>query len=229
MRLFEYLLKFGFMYAVSLGLLLGLGPWLWHMASDSSQVPVSFEEITGFELFTPNPQAYGAENYLGFRLTTTKNEDYQRIFYVPDGEHLELIETLYNLQLLNETIALSEQLPVSWTIANNPKFLHSLAYKLEEGAINQLWINDEIVVGQRSSIKIFLQYTVAALFVLVGFVGFIVITMELVRQLKIFNRTGELPELPNSVDAKWEGLKFLIRGFRPKEKGGESTLGKGNK
>ena len=216
MRPFEYLLKFGFMYAVSLGLLLGLAPWLWKNASDSSTIPQQTEPITQFELFTPSPQSFGAENYLGLQLTAASGQTFRKVFYVPDREHIAMLNKLYSLQLLNRSIALHEQLPLRWTLQSNPALLNSIAYRRDEGGNDQVAIGNEFVVGQRNSIGTFFQYVVAGIFALAGLGLLPLVTLELGRQLKIFNQTGHLPELPNSVDSKWEGLKFLLRGFKKK-------------
>ena len=39
-----------------------------------------------------------------------------------------------------------------------------------------------------------------------------------VETIKTYQKTGEFPNLPNSINSKLEGLKYILRGFKLKDK-----------
>ena len=87
----------------------------------------------------------------------------------------------------------------------------------EVGGIESLMADDEYLIGGPTKLKVVILYLLSGIFVVLGVCGLGVTLLAFMQTYVQFQRTGKFPDLPNSIDSKVEGWKFIFRGFKEKE------------
>ncbi len=81
-------------------------------------------------------------------------------------------------------------------------------------SIEKIKIGNTFVIGVRNSkFKSFGLFFICGIIFLLGVLTLLVSVYMLLYNLKVFSETGKLPELPNTVDNKIRGLKFIYKLF----------------
>lgn len=214
MRLFEYLLKFGFMYGVSIGLIFVLAPLMWENAQEAEPSHTPNTQLQQLKLFVQNPQSYGEERYLDMQLTDASGQQYRTTFFLPDRDHRELIEVLHKHNIIGSPQNLLAELPVIVKYENHKELLSEVYLEIKGNQIHQFRLGGEMVIGNAGYVRQVFLYLLTVVFGVGGILALTLTTYAFIGNMRQYNQTGKLPELPNSVHSKWEGLKFLFRGFK---------------
>ena len=214
MRFFEYLLKFGFMYGVSVGLLFVLAPLMWNSAEEANPSHLPNTSLQQLKLFVQKSQSFGEERYLYLQLKDASDRQCQTIFFLPDRDHWELLAMLHKHKLISSPQNILAELPIVVEFINQPELLSAVYLEIKGNRIDQLQLGGEMVIGNAGLGRQIMLYLLSIVFGVVGIVGTVLTTYVLAGNLRQFNESNRLPELPNSVQSKWEGLKFFFNGFK---------------
>jgi hypothetical protein len=214
MRLLEYILKFGFMYGVSIGLLLVLAPLMWKSAGEATPRLIPNTHLQQLKLFVKNPQSFGEERYLDLQVIDASGQQYGTIFFLPDRDHRELLKVLNDHKLIGTPHTIMAELPVVLTYQNHQELLSDVYLDVKENRINQLQLGGQMVIGNSGYGRQAFLYLLSVVFGVGGILALALTTYALAGNLRQYNQSGRLPDLPNSVQSKWEGLKFLLKGFK---------------
>lgn len=214
MRLTEYLLKFGFMYGVSLGLLFVLTPLMWKSAEEANPSRLPNTRLQQLKLFVQNSQSFGEERYLDLQLIDASDQHYRTTFFLPDRDHLELLEVLHKHKLISSSQNILAVLPVMVDYRDQPELLSAVYLEVKDKRIVHFQLSGETVIGNAGYGRQVILYLLSVVFGVAGILGTALTTYVVAGNFRQFNQTGRLPDLPNSVQSKWEGLKFLFKGFK---------------
>lgn len=214
MRVFEYLLKFGFMYGVSLGLLLVLAPLMWKNAGETGSNHVPNTRLQELKLFIDVPEAIGAERYLNLQLTDNNGQQYKTFFFVPDGEHRPLAQVLEKYQFISSVENITAELPIVLSHQDQPELLSAVYLEIKNNRIYHFQLGGAVVIGDAGIGRQVFLYLLSIVFGLAGVLSLALTTLALIGNLREYSRIGQLPDLPNSLQSKWKGLKYLLKGFK---------------
>lgn len=202
------------MFGVSIGLLLVLAPLMWKSAGEATPSHIPNTHLQQLKLFVQNAQSYGEERYLDLQVIDTSGQQYGTIFFLPDRDHRELLKVLHDHKLIGNPHTIMAELPIVLTYQNHQELLSDIYLEVKENRINQLQLGGKMVVGNAGYVRQVFLYLLSVVFGLGGILTLFLSTYALAGNLRQYNQTGRLPELPNSIHSKWEGLKFLFRGFK---------------
>ncbi|MEM9338152.1 MAG: hypothetical protein AAGA66_05445 [Bacteroidota bacterium] len=203
MKFVEYLLKFGFMFGLSIVLMVFVSSTFWETASEEKN-PTNILSATRIHVSFWT----ASDKYLQIVAISENRNDLIRRLYIPDRETKTFVHTLLEAGLINSD-DLSAELPVE---INCQK--HDCLFKEEGGAIGYLLFDENILLGGSSVLRIAILYLLAVLFGLLGLATFLLSTLAFYQTVLTYRKTGRFPELSNSVISKMDGIKYLIRGFK---------------
>ena len=104
MRLIEYIIKFGCLYALSLFMMLMAGPnFFTHHKEQESKI-VSYNGMDQISLELINPFDI---NYVKLNVTLSNNNTYSKIFRIKEREHLGLYDFLENYNVNTNNLKLT--------------------------------------------------------------------------------------------------------------------------
>ena len=83
--------------------------------------------------------------------------------------------------------------------------------------IEKLTINNQYIIGEEPSIiRIGFIYFLAVLTFMLGLASLLITIFMFINSYGIYSKTGSLPKLPNTVESKIKGLKFIASMFKRK-------------
>lgn len=212
MKILDYILKFGFMYMISICMLTVMGPWLIETGNTSIISKDRFENVV--ELTLDN--AFDSDKYLKVSTVSEKNNKYEVNFYMPEGGHKKVLAILIEKKMIKEPDSLV--LPVSIGSKDLKQFVDSKVYG-ESGQLIALKVDNQYLIGKNPSIiKRLIFYFFGGVTMIVGFLSLIFTSVVMVDNIKIYKEKGSFPDLPNSVESKLNGIKYLFGGFKSDKK-----------
>jgi len=206
-KLFDYILKFGCLFTLSVFLILRVGPYLIYKKSEEKSKIEEYKGIEELKLTLINPIDV---NYIKLNVLLSNNNTYSKIFRIKAKEHIGLFQFLekQNIQTSNLKI---NKFPIIV-----PKEKLSEINKVQMDAngsdvINKLVLNDYYLVGKEDSmVKNVLLIILGVFFMLLGLLLFLSSLNLLITNIKIYKKTGEFPKLWNTVDSKIEAWKHIF-------------------
>lgn len=213
MKMLEYILKFGFMFGLSIALVFVVGPAFYKKGKSDK---TNFSNTARVRYFSLD-YAFDSEKYIQLKLIINKGDTVSKNYFIPEKEHKDVISFLVKEKFVT-TNNIREILPMKLT----PQQLQSLGniiFKLNGKQIEVLAIDDYYLVGNNPTIigKV-IYYGLGIIFIAIGLFAFFLSSLVFVETIKTYQKTGEFPNLPNSINSKLEGLKYILRGFKLKDK-----------
>ncbi|UZO82089.1 hypothetical protein NBT05_06350 [Aquimarina sp. ERC-38] len=210
MKLIEYILKIGFGYALSFVLLFSIVPLLYQTAINKDSQHTTPQNIQSLKIYKPSPHY----DYFYLQITTDKGEAYFKNFEGDAKERKPLFQFLRKNKFLKKEEQLQDILPFElkkeqWN-AINPIY-----FQVDGQKITELSINKTIIIGTSHSYgrKVFLIF-LTIIFALAGIFGVLLMTLAFFNSYKSYQKTGTWLDLPNSIDSKTYGLKWILNGFK---------------
>lgn len=209
MKLIEYILKLGFGYALSLVLIFSIVPLLLTTAFDKDDSPE--QDLQLLKIYKPYPQHDLFYPQINKRDGSAYYKDYEGNL----KERKPLFQFLRKNNFLKKEEQLSDILPFELNTQQLRSF-NKIEYQVEYKKIKTLSINDQTIVFPKNGFgnKVFLVF-LAIVLGLTGIFGLILMTLAFLNAYKIYQQTGVWPDLPNSIDSKFNGLKCIFNGFKP--------------
>ncbi|WP_299104236.1 hypothetical protein [uncultured Tenacibaculum sp.] len=213
MKFFDYMLKFGFGIALGLVIIFKVSPILFNKAKELKDE--IFEEdklhFLSLESFIPN-------DYEDIRLRgeLSKGKRFTNIYEVSQNpSYNNLLEVLFSRGIIDKR-DLKGKLPFSLTSQQLSNFgLIKVKFNNEDRSVEKLIIDNKYIIGTKpSTARIWFIYFLGSVIFLLGMSSLLVTLIMLYKNVMIFMRTEKLPDLPNTVETKKEGLKFLMKWFR---------------
>lgn len=213
MKLIDYILKFGFGIALGLVIIFKISPLLFNTAEELKNEVLQEDRLLflSLECFVPN-------DYDDIKLTgeLSNAKSFKNIYEVTNNASYDrLVKLLFRHNIIDKK-ELKGKLPFSLT-RQQLYDLGRVKVKVNKDnqKIEKLTINDEYIIGSEPSIiRICLIYFLGGVIFILGLSSLIVTLIMLFKNLNIYNKTDKLPELPNTVESKIKGLKFLTKWFR---------------
>ena len=208
MKLIDYVLKFGFMFGLSIVLMFYAGPaFIKKIESDQTKVQIT-DGLLEFRL----SNVFNGTDYLQLFILTKSNDTLIKNYYVPDKEYSGIKTFLVENQIVQNK-PLSKLLPI---VLKKPELTYykDIKYRLEKNNVELLSINDHYLIGKRTTVfKKVIYYILGGVFGIVGLLAFLLTSIVFFDCIQSYQKTGVLPSLPNSIDSKIQGLKYILRGF----------------
>ena len=209
LKLIEYILKLGFGYALSLVLIFSIVPLLLTTAFDKDDSPE--QDLQLLEIYQPYPQ----HDLFYLQINKRDGSAYYKDYGGDLKERKPLFQFLRKNNFLKKEEQLSDILPFELSAQQLQSF-NRIQYEVEDKKIKTLSINDQTIVFPQNGFgsKVFLVL-LAVILGIVGIFGCILMTMALNNAIKSYRQTGVWPDLPNSIESKFNGLKWILNGFKP--------------
>lgn len=209
----EYILKFGFMFGLSIALVFAVGPAFYKKAKSDK---TNFSNTTRVKYFSLD-YAFDSEKYMQLKLIINKGDTLSKNYFIPEKGHKDVISFLVKEKFITSN-NIREILPLKLT-SQQLQSLGNITFKLNGDHIEVLAINNYYLVGNNPTIvgKV-IYYGLGIIFIAMGLLAFFLSSLVFVDTIKIYQKTGEFPNLPNSINSKLEGLKYIFRGFKLRNK-----------
>ena len=215
MKIIDYILKFSFGIALGLVIIFKISPLLFNIAEGLTNEALKEDKLLflSLECFIPN-------DYSDVRLTgkLSNAKGFTNVYEVSNNSsYNHLVKLFFNHGLIGEK-DLKGKLPFSLT-KEQLDYLGEVKVKLnkENKNIEKLIIDDVYILGDKPSIiRIGFIYFLTGLTFILGGASLITAIIMLLVNLNIYNKTNNLPKLPNSVESKINGVRFLMRWFNNK-------------
>lgn len=212
MKFIDYILKFSFGITLGVVIIFKVSPLLFNTAEELKNEELLEDKLLflSLECFVPN-------DYNDIRLTgeLSSAKRFTNIYEVTNNaSYNQLVELLFRSKIIDKK-ELKGKLPFSLT-GQQLNDLGRVKVKVNKDNqnIEKLTINDEYIIGSKPSIiRICLIYFLGGVIFILGLSSLIVTLIMLFKNLNIYNKTDKLPELPNTVESKIKGLKFLAKWF----------------
>lgn len=212
MKLFEYILKFGFMFGLSIVLMLYGGPAFFKKVQNDETNVKSSDGLLELKLHN----VFNSNDYTQFLIITQSNDSLIKNYYVPEKEYRSIEDFLIKNQLIQGE-ELLKSLPIVLK-KNDLLDYEDIKYRLNKNNIEFLSINNQLLIGNKiTKLGKAIYYILGGLISVVGFLGFLLSSMTLIDCIKTYQQTGAFPSLPNSINSKIEGLQYIFRGFKSKK------------
>ncbi|REH44483.1 hypothetical protein C7448_11115 [Tenacibaculum gallaicum] len=215
MKFIDYILKFSFGIALGVVLVFKGSPKLFKQAKELKNETLKEEKLDFFTLECLTPNDY---SYLRLRIGFSNGIDIKQIYDVSENtSYSNLINLLETKNIVNSR-DLEMELPINLTV-NDLRKLEKVEVKFNKknDDIEKLVIDSIYIIGSEPSIiRICLIYFLGGVIFILGLSSLIVTLIMLFKNLNIYNKTDKLPELPNTIESKIKGLKFLAKWFRKK-------------
>jgi len=214
MKLIDYILKFGCLFALSTFLVLRVGPHFIYKQSEEKSKILEYDGIKELKLTLINPIDV---NYIKLNVQLSNNNTYSKIYRIKANEHKVLFKFLEEQNILTSNLTVNKfpiELPKKKLNQINSVQMDANG----SNVINKLVLNDYYLVGKEDSIiKNVLFIILGIFFILLGLLLFLSSINLLVANIKIYNKTGELPKLWNTIDSKIEAWKYILGGSKNKK------------
>lgn len=166
--------------------------------------------------YLPNGSSFD-ERYLKLSVIFDSATTYKRTFYLPDHEHEKIQIFLQQLGVLEED-NIRKIIPLSFRNDQLQKY-SSVAVTYQNNSIEKIKVNNVFLKGKEISLlERGLYYLLTVVFSIIGlFGGWLVIAFAKLH-IEHYQKTGETLDLPNSIALKIDGFKYVLRGFKSKNK-----------
>lgn len=211
MRLLQYLLQYVFVVLFTFVVLFQLGPSLIKIGLKDEKKGYTKAILQEIQISSPSENT---TSYLTFDFTIDNNQ-YRRIFRTSEGKHIKILDFMFDNNLLKpgeqKYRIKRSQLPI--TVHLNQLSINQSTYVLFDGHNNliSLIINEQLILGEKNGfVKKMLAIIFGIALILIVGILFVFTIIMLVRNIGIYNKTGELPELPNPIDESIKGWKIIL-------------------
>ncbi|MDO6601330.1 hypothetical protein Q4538_01270 [Arenibacter palladensis] len=209
----EYILKFGFMFGLSIALVFAVGPAFFKKAKLDKTNLSNTARVRYFSL----DYAFDSEKYIQLKLIMNKSDTVSKIYFIPEKQHKDVLSFLVKEKFISNN-NIREILPLKLT-SQQLQSLDNIIFKLNGNHIEVLAIDNYYLVGKNPSIvEKIIYYGLGIIFISMGLLAFFLSSLVFIDTIKIYRKTGKVPNLPNSINSKLEGLKYIFRGFKLKDK-----------
>ena len=212
MKFLDYILKFSFGIALGLVIIFKISPLIFSTANDLKNEVLNEDKLLylSLECFIP-----GDYDDVRLRYELSDKRKFMHIYAVRNNDtYNRLTDLLFEKKLIDKK-DLKGKLPLNLT-DEQLRTLGTVKVKIDEENkdVEKLTINEEYIIGNKPSIiRIGFIYFLGVIGFILGTASLLVTIIMFRNNLNIFYNTGKLPTLPNTVESKKEGLKFLIRWF----------------
>ncbi|WP_422090953.1 hypothetical protein [Tenacibaculum ovolyticum] len=209
MKILEYILKFGFGITLGIVVIFKVSPILFKKAGEiknETLINVSLNKLSA-ECFVPNDT-----DYIKIEGELANGTDFSKVVDVSEDESFTfLINVLYHEKLVVSKEA-KNILPLTLS-KEELKSIKEVKVKYDEKReVEKLILKDKYIIGNKSSIvRALFIYFLGSVIFLLGLVSLFVTLIMLFKNIKEFNSSGRLPNLPNTVDNKIKGLKYIMK------------------
>lgn len=209
MKILEYILKFGFGIILGIVVIFKVSPILFKKAGDIKNetfIGTSLNKLSA-EFFVPNDT-----DYIKIEGELANEINFSKIVDVSEDESFTfLINVLYHEKLVVSKEA-KNILPLT-LLKEELKSIKEVKVKYDEKReVEKLILKDKYIIGNKSSIvRALFIYFLGGVIFLLGLVSLFVTLIMLFKNIKEFNSSGRLPNLPNTVDNKIKGLKYIMK------------------
>ncbi len=211
MKFFEYILKYMFVLGLTFSMAAILGPKLIKKSLTSIENVAENVDVQRIEInyLNENTTRYITAKY------TFNNRTYKRIYFTPESEHKVLETFLCKHHLISSASSICKlnesTMPLILTLEQLSELSDAKIIIGENNDLQYLQFGDDIVIGKSTgSIGKILLFILGILFSIFGLLLFIATTIFTLQNLKIYQQTGKLPHLPNTIDEMIKGMKFLF-------------------
>jgi len=211
MKLIGYLLQYTFIFLFTYVVLFQFGPSLIKKGiknENKDYVSVNIQQISLDYL------NHSTTSYLALDIILN-NKPYRLIFQANQSNHRRILDFFYEnnyLQLGSIKYKLStKDLPIAVFKDDLPKDIIASMILTESGVLDCLIINDKIVIGENTGVIIkVLAIVFGVISMTVVFILFLFTLIILVKNLDVYNKSGKIPDLPNSIDESIKGWKIIL-------------------
>ena len=191
------------MFFLTITLMFIIGPWLVSLGNNLIIPNSEFEIVNSIQI----ENVFDSDKYLGLEVKTTNNS-YSLNYYLPEEKPNELLNYLMKNSLINESW--QEVMPIY--VENTTQRHDSILAKGSFNKLEVLKVNGQDIIGSSGSIiKKWIYYLFGFILSLIGTLGLFLTFWVLYSNIKIYKKKGHLPEIPNSIDRKIEGIKYIFR------------------
>ena len=187
------------------------GPQLVSMAFEDTNEGLEQGELQGLSVSFLDEHT---TTYIKFIVKVSDFQDKQ-VYYTGKGEHLKLVEFLSVnglIEKVDNRINLQDNLPIE-VLHEECQELGQVFYLYDKSGFSKLKIGEAFIIGSSSGlIKRVLAFVFGIIVLLLGVCSALLAVYSLFLNFRELVKTGHLPDLPNSVDSKIEGLKFIFGG-----------------
>lgn len=213
MKFIDYILKFGFGIALGLVIILKISPLLFNKAVELKKEVLQEDKLLylSLECFIPNDYE---DIKLSGELSNAKS--FINVYEVTNNvSYSELVELLFRNKIIDKK-KLKGKLPLSLTVKQlNDLGKVKVKVNKENQRIEKLTINDKYIIGKEPSIvRIGFIYFLAVLTFMLGLASLLITIIMFINIYGIYKKTGSFPKLPNTVESKIKGLKFISSLFK---------------
>ena len=160
------------------------------------------------------------ERYLKLSVMFDSTTIYKKRYYMPDGEHEKIQVFLQQLGILKED-NIRKIIPLFFNNEQLKKY-NKIEVSYKNKGIEKIKINDLFLKGKKTTlIERLIYYTLTAIFSVIGLFGVWLVFGLAKLHVEHYKKTGETIEITNLVVAKIEGFKYVIKGFKSKNKESE--------
>lgn len=178
---------------------------------------VQLKPLQEFNLnYLPNGDSVD-KRYLKLFVRFDSLKTYKKTFYMPDKEHEKIEMFLQQLGILKED-NIRKIIPLSLSMDQLKKY-GNVEVAFDNESIEKIKINNIFLKGKsRTLIERLIYYSLASVFSIIGLLGVWLIIGLAKLHIEHYQRTGETLELTNSIEAKIEGFKYVLKGFKSENK-----------
>ncbi|MGB3466124.1 MAG: hypothetical protein WBA74_12680 [Cyclobacteriaceae bacterium] len=204
MKSIDYILKFAFLIGVSLMTAIFLGPALLRMSGEADGQIYNAEKLKSLSVKFLNQHT---TDYITLEIQLEGIYG-KKNYHIVDNKHLELIKFLQEYTD-NKTNSLEDLIPLSIGGKSLDSY-NEIGLKVASQSIEYLSVDQHVIVGGTSSVKRVMLFGFGIIIILLGLLVFLLGLLSAINSLKQFNKTGNLPALPNTIDDMSNGIKTLF-------------------
>lgn len=219
MKTLNYIVSFGFMISVTLGILFLLVPEFYSKAQ-KQDVFIPLKPLQEFSItYLPNGNSFD-KRYLKLLIRFDSTTTYKKTFYIPDQEHEKIEVFLYQLGVLKED-NIRKIIPLSFGNDQLEKY-STVEVTYQNKSIEKIKINDHFLKGKKISlVERALYFLLTLVFSVIGLLGIWLVVGTAKLHIEHYQKTGDTLEITDSIAAKIEGFKYVFRGFKSENKESE--------
>lgn len=213
MKIIDYILKFSFGIALGLVIIFKVSPLLFNKANELKNEVLIEDQLSSLIIESSVPNDY---SYLKLKAEFLENKDFQQICYMSENNSCTRLINVLKTKKIIKSKLLKEVIPLRLD-QKQIKSLGKIEIKInkENKNIEKLIISDVYIIGDKPSIvRIGFIYFLGGTLFILGVSSLIITIIMLFKNLRIYCKTDKLPELPNTVESKIKGVRFLIKWFR---------------
>jgi hypothetical protein len=212
MKVFGYVIKAIFYFGFGFALVFYFGPRLIHHSISPIKQEIFMGEVEQFKI------EYVYRNEINYvKLYIRINKTYiKQIFHNVNKDYNNLKNLLCEKNILDyekpPCRITSNNLPINLN-SNQLDSLGTVKYVLDKNNnFTFLEIDGNKIIGNKTGIlSRILKFIIGVIVLVFGILGIISFTYVLIVNLRKYNDTGHLPDLPNSIDDAIEGWRSILK------------------